>query len=410
MRKTVVILLFLGLFSFSVYTQTAKKTRPRVVKTPTETQPTEAQKPVLKDNTGNSGSNIPGPPPVLIDRTKKKSTNPIPADEEVIGDDDDIIQIETNYVTLPVTVLDRNGRFISGLDKNQFQIFENGKLQKIETFASVEKPFTVILMIDVSPSTQYKINEIQDAAISFVDQLRPNDKVMVIAFDERSTVLSQPTSSRYQLRNAIRRASFGDGTSLYDSVDGVINRHLKNIEGRKAVVLFTDGVDTTSRQANYQTTIRNVQEIDALVYPIRYNTYSGYARTRFPGGNNPRPQQRRTSSGSILGDILGGIFGGINVGGGGTSGSGTSAEEYAVGKRYLGELARYSGGRSFEADTIYNLDAAFRSIAEELRRQYSLGYYPESGERGERRTIKVRVKRPNLVVRTKQSYIVGDNN
>ncbi len=102
---------------------------------------------------------------------------------------------------------------------------------------------------------------------------------------------------------------------------------------------------------------------------------------------------------------------GIITGSGGNvtvSGAGQSPEEYARGREYLDELAKLTGGRMFEADTTYNLDAAFRSIAEELRRQYSLGYYPESiGENGDRRRIRVQVRRSNVVVRTKRSYIVG---
>ncbi len=411
MRKTAIILLFLGLFCLSALAQVGKKTRPRIVRTPTPTPQTQTpQRPVLQNDSPRDQSTQVGKPPVLIDNTSRKppsSQAQIPADEEVI-EDDEIIKIETNFVTLPVTVLDRQGRFISGLTQNQFQIFDNGIQQKVEYFASVEKPFTVVLMIDVSPSTQYKIYEIQDAAIAFVEQLRADDKVMVVAFDRDLTILSQPTNSRLQLRNAIRRANFGEGTSLYDSVDKVINRHLRNIEGRKAIVLFTDGVDTTSKRGNYQTTLRNAEESDALIYPIRYDTLGQYAQTGYPSGGSRR--MPRNSGGGILGNILGAILtgGDISIGNSG-GGAGQSPEEYARGKVYLESLARNSGGRKFEATTTYNLDAAFRSIAEELRRQYSLGYYPETGTKGERRQIRVRVKRPNLVVRTKQSYIVGNN-
>ncbi len=407
MRKTAVVLLFLGLFCLSAFAQVGKKTRPRIVRTPTPTPQT--QRPVLQNNTQNDSTQV-GKPPVLVDNTSKKppsSQTQVPADEEVI-EDDEVIKIETNFVTLPVSVLDRQGRFISGLTQNQFQIFDNGIQQKVEYFASVEKPFTVVLMIDVSPSTQYRIDEIQDAAIAFVEQLRADDKVMVVAFDRRLDVLSQPTNNRQQLRNAIRRANFGDGTSLYDSVDQVTNRYLRNIEGRKAIVLFTDGVDTTSDKANYQTTLRNAEESDALIYPIRYDTSANYSQTGYPGGSRRMPQ----SSGGILGNILGAILtgGDINIGNSGGGSVGQSPEDYARGKTYLESLARNSGGRKFEAVTTYNLDEAFRSIAEELRRQYSLGYYPETGTKGERRQIRVRVKRPNLVVRTRQSYIVGDGN
>ena len=98
-----------------------------------------------------------------------------------------------------MSVLDRNGRFVSGVSKREFKIYDNGVEQKIDYFVSVEKPFTVVLLLDVSPSTRYKIDEIQTAAISFVNQLRRNDKVMVVAFDDSYRVLSRPTNDRNQL-------------------------------------------------------------------------------------------------------------------------------------------------------------------------------------------------------------------
>ena len=394
MKRIAVVLMYLCFVSLSVTAQSGKTTRPRVVVSPTPqtdssvNQPTTNRPPVLKGDTKTATQNNPA--------TK--------AEDAPIEEDDEVIRVETNLVTFPVSVLDRDGRFITGLQKEDFQIFENGVEQKIEDFATVQQPFTVILMIDVSPSTAFQINEIQDAAIAFVDQLRNEDKVMVIAFDERVRVLSQVTNNRAVLRNAIRKAEFGDGTSLYEAVDYAISRELRKIEGRKAVVLFTDGVDTTSRRANYQSTVRATEEIDALFYPIRYDTLNDM-NGGYGGGTNYPP--RRRSSGNILGDILGGILNGGNVqiGGGSPSGGG-SRSDYETGKRYLEELARNSGGRKFEANN--DLSAAFSGIAEELRRQYSLGYYPEIiGQKGERKQIRVRVKRQNLVVRAKNSYIVG---
>jgi VWFA-related protein len=171
-------------------------------------------------------------------------------------------------------------------------------------------------------------------------------------------------------------------------------------------VLFTDGVDTTSRRANYESTVKAAEETDVLIYPIRYNTQRDYGR-QTGGGGVYGPPSGRVSVGDILGVILGG--GSIRMGGGGGS-AGTSPAEYARGKRYLETLALNSGGRSFEADTLYNLESAFAGIAEELRRQYSLGYYPDDpGQPGDRKQIRVLVERPNLVVRAKSSYIVGRN-
>jgi len=168
-------------------------------------------------------------------------------------------------------------------------------------------------------------------------------------------------------------------------------------------VLFTDGVDTTSRRASYQTTVRATEEIDALFFPIRYDTMTDM------GGGGNYPQRR--SSGNVVADILGGILNGGGTVGGGSNypggAAGSTRSEYEKGKRYLEELARNSGGRKYEANN--NLTAAFSAIAEELRRQYSLGYYPETvGQKGERKQIRVRVKRQNVVVRAKNSYIVGE--
>jgi VWFA-related protein len=375
--------------------QTNKSTRPRVAPTPAQDGPT------LKNQ-------IPEPsngrrPPVLSGGTNPDRSIPSNNPASQGSEEDEIVRVETNLVTMPVSVLDREGRFIAGLQQKDFRIFENGIEQKVEYFQSVEQPFTVVLMIDVSPSTAFQIDEIHDGAIAFVDQLRPADNVMVIAFDDKIRVLCRPTNNRRVLREAIYQAQFGDGTSLYEAVDHVINRELVNIPGRKAVVLFTDGVDTTSRRANYESTIADVEEVDALFYPIRYNTQAQYGGGRRGGG----------SSGDMddwIGIILGGGRVGGRVGGRRGGSAGSSPSEYATGLRYLETLAQNSGGRKFEADSLYNLEASFAGIAEELRRQYSLGYYPDKvGQSGERRRISVRVMRPNVMVKAKSTYIFGQS-
>ena len=383
MKKILFVLVCVNLFLATISAQTTRQTRPRVVPSPSPT--------IQNDS---SSQNKTKTAPVLVGKTTAQTTENT---EETPVEDDEIIKVETNIVTMPVSVLDRDGRFITGLQQKDFQIFENGIQQKVEYFQSVEQPFTVVLLIDVSPSTQYRIEEIQDAAISFVNQLRPADRVMVIAFDEQVRVLSPVTNNRNVLRNAIQQANFGDGTSLYEAVDYAMNQELRKIEGRKAIVLFTDGVDTTSRRANYQSTVAQAEELDALIYPIRYNT-SEYM-TGGGGGNN--------QGGGTLGGIIGVILGGgkVRIGGGNTGGT---RQEYEIAKRYLEELARKSGGRNFDADANNNLTAAFTGIAEELRRQYSIGYYPEKvGQKGERKQIRIRVMRPNVVVRAKTSYVIG---
>jgi len=401
MKKIALGLACLGLFSVSMLAQSTQTGRPRVV-SPSPTPPT------IKGGATISTNQTEKRPPVLQGGRTLPQTSPTPPTtntQDVIEDDNEVIKVETNLVTMPVSVLDRDGRFIAGLQQKDFQIFENGVQQKVEYFQSVEQPFTVILLIDVSPSTQFQINEIQDAAIAFVNQLRRDDKVQVISFDERVHVLSPVTNNRQVLRNAILQTEFGDGTSLYEAVDFVIQRQLQQIQGRKAVVVFTDGVDTTSRRANYQTTIQNVEEAEALIYPIRYDTQNDMNGGWGNGGGgypNRYPRRQQGGWGRVLGTILNG--GNVQVGRGG--GAGSSSNEYETGRKYLEDLARNSGGRSFEARN--DLNAAFSGIAEELRRQYSIGYYPEAvGKVGDRKLIRVRVMRPNLVVRAKTSYIVG---
>ncbi|MEJ7624717.1 MAG: VWA domain-containing protein [Pyrinomonadaceae bacterium] len=413
MKNFAAALMILGVSSFGALAQSTTTTRPRVASTPAPVyRPTPVPAAPTLGNAPNRSTTPAGAP--VLNGGRNRPSNPLPSATPPIAADDEneVIRVETNLVTMPVSVLDRDGRFIAGLQQRDFKIFENGVEQKVDYFQSVEQPFTVVLLIDVSPSTQFAIDEIQSAATTFINQLRPGDRVMVISFDERVHVLTQPTNNRNELRNAIRQVQFGDGTSLYEAVDHAITRELNRIDGRKAVVLFTDGVDTTSRRASYESTVRATEEIDALFYTIRYDT-SDAMNGRYGGGGYPQPQQYPRRRGGSMADILAGILGGggsINIGrGGGRGGPGDA--EYAKGKRYLEELAQNSGGRNFEAASLSNLEASFAGIAEELRRQYSLGYYPEVvGKIGDRKQIKIRVMRQNVVVRAKNTYIVGQTN
>jgi Ca-activated chloride channel homolog len=303
----------------------------------------------------------------------------------------DVVRVETTLVTVPVSVRDRDGRYAPDLRREDFHIFEEGVEQRIAYFATVDQPFTVALVLDTSGSTDLRLDDMQEAAIAFVSRLKPQDRVLVIAFDDRLDVLAEPTSDRAALTKAIRRARSGGGTRLYDAVEFVINKRLKNIDGRKAVVLFTDGVDTSSRRATYESTVRQAEESDALIYPVSYAALGAGLRGITPP-TFPTPGGR----------------GGVRIGSPfpRTGGGGVSRAEYERGNAYLHELARKTGGRLYRGDSLSNIAQAFEWVAEELRRQYSLGYYPKSAaQEGQRRQIKVRVDRPNLVVLSRDSYI-----
>ncbi len=392
MKRTTSCLAALALFSFSAVVISAQ-TRPRRVGQSVGQNP---QTPAAPTTT-----TTPSRPPELGGVNRAPGTRPAPESsapaknepEEV--DPGDVIRVNTTLVTLPVSVMDRSGRNIPNLRKEDFRLWEDGVEQDVAFFASVDKPFSLVLMIDTSGSTRFRLEDIQDAAIAFVNQLRRDDRVMVVSFDDRVRILSEFTNDRYRLRDAIRETETGNGTRLYDAVDTVINQRLSSVSGRKAIVLFTDGVDTTSRHASYQSNLRDVEELDALIFPVQYDTFSDMGGGGNSGGGG---------GGDLLGQILGGIFG--KGGGGGGGGSGTSKSDYSLASRYLHELANKSGAKTFEADSTQNLTYAFGQVAEELRRQYSLGYYPKTpAQAGQRRYIRVRVNQPNLAVRTRESYV-----
>ncbi|MGB9178084.1 MAG: VWA domain-containing protein, partial [Pyrinomonadaceae bacterium] len=140
----------------------------------------------------------------------------------------DVISVNTSLVTVPVNVMDRDGKYIPDLERKDFHIFEEGIEQRIAYFATVDKPFTVILVMDTSNSTHFRLEDIQSAAISFVNQLKEEDRVMVISFDDKINVLTEATNDRDALTRAIRRTRTGGGTRLYDAVDFVIKQRLKN--------------------------------------------------------------------------------------------------------------------------------------------------------------------------------------
>lgn len=336
-------------------------------------------------------------------------------------DTDDTIKVDTALVTIPLTAMDSNGRFLPNLKKSDFKLYEDDVAQEIESLGAVEVPFNVVLMLDTSGSTEDKMRDIQEAAITFVDQLRRDDRVMVVSFDERIYVDCEFTSDRARLRRAIYGTSTGGSTKLYDAVDLVITERLNRIQGRKAIVLFTDGKDTSSRLASAQSTLQLVEEGDVLVYPIHYETmeqmriygpglprggprsqpwpspfpYPG-GRGRFPGGRgrrwpfDPFPAYQFPQNG------------------GGRPNGGRTRASNSRGAEYLHQLAEKSGGRIFYAESIPNLSQAFASVAEELRHQYTLSYYPTNPARdGAWRRVKVRATQPGVVVRAKDGYRAG---
>lgn len=345
-------------------------------------------------------------------RPEQPKPTPTPSLEPIEDEDadptDDVITVETRLVTMPVRVIDRKGRFVGGLTRENFTVLENNTEQRIEHFQNEAVPFTVALMLDMSYSTVFKIEEIQSAAIAFIDQLRPDDRIMVVSFDGEVRLLCEPTNDRGTIYRAIRQTKISTGTSLYEAVDLVMNEQLRPIEGRKAIVLFTDGVDTTSRTSHDLENLRDASEIDVLIYPIRYDTFEDVQAMK----NKPvirMPDNSRTTTPPTVPSSGGGglpfpIPGPVVMT---PSDKGTTVEEYKHAEEFLDQLANRTGGRMFLASTFGNLNNAFKTIASELREYYSIGYYPsEDAKPGSTRRIRIRVDRTNVAVRARSSYVV----
>jgi len=397
------------------------------------------------------------------DPSQQQSPSPTTEDSQEV----ETVRVDTDLVTVPVVAADANGLYASDLRQEEFEIWEDGVKQQIAFFATVTTPFNVVLMLDTSASTKEKLSLIQKAALAFVAQLQPVDKVKIISFDDEVRSLNEFTNDRAKLKEAIYKTRSGEGTKLYDAVSLALDS-LRSIRGRKAIVLFSDGVDWHSDLATFDSTCRGIDEEGSIIYPIRFNTRAeteqllrrqaeeqgaslptiNVIRTpragttvptfpsddptsvptagttnrtgplglppageifrrrrdpnlgRYPSPDTLPPEPRKSpdpSSGPVprskdrrADDSISGML----------------DQLYLMADSYLTELARKTGGRLLQADTVASLPDAFAKIAAELRTQYALGYYPSNKLRdGQYRKIKVTTKRKNVIVRARPGYL-----
>jgi Mg-chelatase subunit ChlD len=236
-----------------------------------------------------------------IAQTKKQQAdqkkNPSQAETEKADQQDIQIRLDTDLVTVPVIASDRADVYVPDLTRDEFTVYEDGVKQEIEFFSAVRTPFSVALMLDTSASTQEKLPRIQRAAKTFLEQLQPADRVKIISFDDGVYELSQFTNDRAELQKAIDSTKPGQGTKLYDAVKFALH-DLSRVKGRKAIVIFTDGVDWRSDSTKYDDNIRQLEESSVIVYPIRYDT-------RYETEALARQQQERGET-VDLGVIFGG--------------------------------------------------------------------------------------------------------
>ncbi len=287
----------------------------------------------------------------------------------------DIIRVDSQLVTLNMSVIDRNtNRGLLGLTKSDFRLFENGTEQQILQFDSSSAPFDLLLMIDLSGSTREVVKLIRAAALRFVDAARPSDRIGVVTFAGQSSLVSPLTLDRPILRQRINAMDTMAGdTKLYDATDFAMSHSLQETKNprRTAIILMSDGLDGSipGVQGNgsrlpYRDLLGRVTEFDGVLYTLWLNTeYEALSPLD------------------------------------------TQPEAFDAGHDRMKEMADTGGGVFYEVERLEDLAGAYERVVADLGTVYSLAYRPLDKTRdGKWRAIRVNVALPSAVARGKRGY------
>lgn len=278
-------------------------------------------------------------------------------------EDKGTISVQTDLVTLTLTVTDLYGRYVSGLTKDAFTVFDNNEQQEITFFSDADAPVSLGILFDTSDSMSgEKIRKAQKALERFINTSHPNDEYFLIAFNSRAQLLLDRTRDGESVLRKLTLIEPKNNTALYDACYLGVEKVTRGTHQKKAMLIISDGQDNASRY-NFNEVRRLLKESDVIVYAV-------------------------------------GILDGRDAG----------TQEGMIGQAYLDELASITGGKSFYPQTDVEMDEIFERIALELRHQYSIGYTPKDFKPdGKLHKVKVKVKPPRglprLTVRARDSYI-----
>jgi len=341
------------------------------------------------------------------------------------------LSVQVNVVNVLATVRDKHGEIVNGLTKDDFILTEDGRPQTIHYFTrETDIPLTLGLLVDTSLSQRRVLDQERSASHSFLNQMvrEDKDKAFILHFDREVELLQDLTSSHEKLQAALELLStpqftrtsggnypgggggsdpnsgpgsgrgsgrhHGGGTLLYDAVYLASGEELMaKQEGRKALIVLTDGVDTGSRES-LDEAIESAQRANTVVYPILFKDDEAYGN----GGGFGR------AGISIPG--MGGPGMGRGGMGGGRGGGRRFPEQHADGKKVLERISKETGGRLFEVSKKEPVDQIYAQIEDELRHQYSLGYTPDRANAAEPgyHKIQVAVKQKDLTVQSREGY------
>jgi Ca-activated chloride channel family protein len=274
--------------------------------------------------------------------------------------DDQTISVNVDLVNILFTVADRKGKFVTNLKKEDFRVFEDERNQTITNFSSeTDLPLTIALLVDTSGSIRDKLRFEQEAATEFFYSTiqRNKDKALIISFDSGVDLLQDFTDNSEKLADAVRKIRAGGGTSLYDAIYLAVTQKLAGQEGRRIVILITDGDDNSSR-VSLTETLEAAQKNDVTIYAISTNSTA--------------------------------YFG---------------SKEQERGDKTLKKFADETGGKPFFPLKIQDLASSFLDIHDELRSQYQIGYRTTNNKLdGTFRRIRVDVADKRFKARARAGY------
>ncbi len=359
----------------------------------------------------------------------QKTATPTP--KQTPDEQDEVLRVDTELVSVPTVVTDKAGKPISKLSAKNFAIFEDGTQQEIENFQTTEAPFEIALLLDTSGSTRSELGLITRAADAFIKALRPGDKVAIIAFKGENVdgqseavvdVLSDLTDDRAALSNALRKARTSNGTPFYDALEKIGERIFPDKpkpeeRGRRAIVALTDGVDSTSA-VEFADAREQLKAADLACYFVQLNTedlvenrvlgdcgdetamrFSKTQLRRYQKMLKPRPGTAKP----VMEDFCDlGQFERLSI----------SRSLYKSARFEMEELAKNTGGKTFPVAELGEAKAAFAQVAQEIGTQYSLGYYSNNQKRdGTFRKIRVELRGlpAGTQIKTREGYTAGKN-
>ncbi len=293
---------------------------------------------------------------------------------------EDTLRIETRLVNLNVKALDKSGKPITNLKPEDFAVFEDGTKQEVAHFKPVNAPVNLILLLDLSGSTQKKRKGMIEAANRFIDSLPAGDKISIVAFTRQYKPLTDFTADKVALKTAVKKINkIGGGTAFYDSAWKALDQLGQLSEARKAIVVLTDGEDESlisDRESahNFDDLIGRASEEDVTIYPIYFS-----------------PNSHLNKIGILFGGSGGGLLGGES--------------KSKTARKQLEQLAELTGGEIFSAQREEELETAYKLVANELHTLYSLAYSPDKLKHdGQFRKINVKLTRDGAVAKTRRGY------